>query len=339
METSFPDRYNVLRRLKIFKIFILLIPILIGIGCDSKKDYHVDPVPVFSKVIDIDSTYTTVRNIPTGGSSRLFCGKKDVFDSYSILKFDSIPGKFDSLFIQLESDSSSVVLTLFKMKEEWSEDSVHLWNNIGSLIDTLNPLRVEAVNDSNPRILIGDSNALSGDLIDEINSFGLAVHTDDFYSFSANRSKLKIKTQDTLVDSTFSCLEDAYIVKNPFQDTIFSDSLLVGRGLSIRSHIIIPRDSLPQDLKSVASSKLFLNIEDSLSLNLEVFANNSGFTFYPVYTEGNDSLRIEMGLFFKEAAVDSLLHIQVKTTSETGGIGFEKLGEGLIKFIWVEFPR
>ena len=257
METSFPDRYDVLSKFILLRNLFLLIPILIGIGCDSKKNYYIDPVPVFSKVFEIDSSYTTVRVISTGSSNSLFCGEKGVFDSYSMMKFDSLPYNFDSLFIKLESDSASVILTLYKLEQEWSEDSTYLWGDIGSLIDTLNPLLVEAVNDSNPEIFIGDSSTLDYSTVDEINSYGLAVHTDTFYSFSAGETQLLLESEDTLVDSVFSCDEDAYIVKNPFQDTIFADSLLVGRGLSIRTHIFIPRDSLPSEseLNSMARAE------------------------------------------------------------------------------------
>jgi hypothetical protein len=337
VETSFPDRYYVLKKIKLFRIFILLVPVLIGIGCDSKKDYYVDPVPVFGKIVNIDSSYTSVRAISTGNSSLLFCGKKDIFDSYSIIKFDSIPEDFDSLFLSLKSDSASVMLSLYKLKKEWSEDSTYLWGNIDSLIDTLNPFQFKAVNDSNPQMFIGSSSTLGEVLIKEINSYGLALHTDTFYSFKAEKSKLKVKSQDTLADSIFSCVEDAYIVKNPFQDTIFSDSLLVGRGLSIRAHIFIPRDSLPADLNSIAKAKLVLDVDSVFPFDLEAILGNA--LFYSIYTAEDDSVKFEVGAFFKQAAVDSNLHVRIKAINERQNIGFEKLGEGVIQFIWAELPR
>ncbi len=348
METSFPDRYNVLRKYSLIGFLITLVFIAATIGCEPRKEYSVEPVPVFSEVVQIDSSYTTVRVIPTGNSSLLFCGKKDIFDSYSIMKFDTIPENFDSLFLRFVSDTITCELTLFALEREWSEDSVYEWDDIGSLFDTLNPIKVATIYplpvdspavDTNSLIFLGDYISLDESTIDAIGNFGLAVHSNRFYSFSAEATRLKIESSDTLAPSMIRCTEDAYLVKNPFRDSIFSDSLLVGRGLSIRTHILIPRDSLPLYLNTVAGAELSLDVEDAFSFDCQTVPNNSSFIFYPYYSEVKDTIKFELGLFFQGVAVDSMLHIQVRAINETGGIGVEKLGDGVIKFVWVEFPR
>jgi len=341
LETSFPDRYYVLRKKILIKVLIIILFIAVAMGCEPTKEYSVAPVPVFSKILNIDSTYTTVSVISTGNSSRLFSGKKDIFDSYAILKFDTIPESFDSLFIQFQSDSVAVELTLYEIKKQWDENSVYLWDDLGSLIDTLNPLLIESVNDSNPRIFIGSSSTLDYSVIENIGNFGFAVHADPFYSFGAGETQLELDTVsgDTLVNSVVSYIEDAFIVKNPFGDTIFSDSLLVGRGISVRTHILILRDSLPTDLNSIAKAELILNVDTAFSFVVESTVENSGFVFYPGYTEDYDSMKCDMALLFQQTDIDNVMDIEIKASSETGGIDLEKFGGGIIKFIWVEFPR
>lgn len=343
METSFPDRYDVLKRFIFLKISIVSVLILIGIGCESKKEYHTEPVPVFSRVVNIDSSYTTVRTIATGSSSLLFSGKKGVFDSYSMMKFDSIPGNFDSLFLQLIADSASVELFLFPLKKAWSEDSIYEWSDIGSLIDTLNPIKSVTVDSADPLIFIGDSLSLNETTIDEINSFGLAVYSDSFYSFNgALENYLKFGLPDSL-DSLLLCTEDAYLIKNPFQDTIFTDSLLVGRGLSIETHIFIPRDSVPPELSSIAQAGLYFEMADTMSFSTEATINNSGTVYFPIYlsnidTMANDLLEFDFYSYFKQAPDDSMFHIEVLAIDGINGIDLGKLGKSKLEFVWVVFP-
>ena len=183
METSFPDRYDVLRKYFLTEILMFIVLIVTTIRCEPKKEYSVEPVPVFSEVVRIDSGYTTVEVISTEDSRSLFSGKTDIFDSYSIIKFDSIPEKFDSLFLRFVSDTFTCELTLFALEQEWSEDSVHEWDDIGSLFDTLNPIQVATMYpvpvdspdvDTNSLVFLGDSISLDESTIDAIGNFGLA---------------------------------------------------------------------------------------------------------------------------------------------------------------------
>jgi hypothetical protein len=344
METSFSDRYDILKRFVFLKIASISVLILIGIGCESKKDYHTEPVPVFSRVINIDSSYTTVKVIATGSSNLLFCGRKGVFDSYSMMKFDSIPEDFDSLFLQLIANSASVELSLFPLKKEWFEDSTYVWNDIGSLIDTLNPIKSVTVDSVNPLIFIGDSLSLDELTISEINNFGLAVHSDSFYSFDGARENyLKLVGLPDSLDSLLLCTEDAYLIKKQFQDTIFTDSLLVGRGLSIRTHIFISRDSLPLGLSSIAEAGLYFDVADVFPFSTGAIINNSGAVYLPTYfsnidTMDNDLLKFNFRSFFRQAPDDSVFHIEVLATDEINGIDLEKLGNSKFEFVWVVFP-
>jgi len=342
METSFPDRDDILRKYFLIEILMFIVLIAATIGCEPDKEYSVEPVPVFSKVLLVDSAYTKVKAISTGGSDLLFCGKRDVFDSYSIMKFDSIPYDFDSLFVQFYSDPDTTRLTLYKMKKEWGEDSTYIWSDIGSLIDTLNPLLVEEVNDSNPKIFIGNSSALDKSLIDEINVYGLAVYTDNFYSFSAGETQLELEPEDTMADSIFSCDEGAYIVKHPFRDSVFADSLLVGRGISIRTHIFIRRDSLPSDLNSVANAELYFGVLNPMPFDVGFISVGSNYLYTRGADSESDSLKFDLAFYFRELSHDSICHLQIRATNDIDGIGTASLGdiENIgIQFIWVEFPR
>ncbi|MEO0293953.1 MAG: hypothetical protein ABIN61_07020 [candidate division WOR-3 bacterium] len=334
METSFPVRDNILKLLNRFFFFSL---VLFGIGCGSKKEYNIAPVPVFTKTIKIDSIYTKVKAIPTGDSYYLFCGNKGPFDSYSIMKFDSIPDSFDSLFIKFASDSGGALITFYKVKEKWDEDSIYLWSDVGRLIDTLHPLKTVAINDTNPLIFLGDSLSLRDSIINAINNFGLAVHSDSFYLFGLVGTVLK--TKNASGDFLFYLKDGIYIIKNPFQDTIFKDSLLVGRGLSIQTHLFFPRDSLPNHLNKVAEAKLSFKVKDKIPFGVEARIMKMGYIFYPIYSSEKDTMSFDLAPFFKDVPVFDTFHIVVKAQGELGGIGVEKLEGGEIKFVWVEFPK
>ncbi len=346
METSFPDWFDILRKNILLTVFVLVLIIVVFVGCEPNKEYVVDPLPVYDKIVRIDSGYTRISVISTGSSDSLFCGKKDIFDSYSIMKFDTVPESFNSLSLRFVSDTCTCELTLYKLKKEWYEDSVYLWSDIDSLIDTLNPIRVAAMypvpvdspdTDTNSLILLGDSLSLDGSTIKALLDYGLAVHSDRFYSFAAEKTKLKVETEDTLMDSLVSCAENAYIVKNPFQDTIFTDSLLVGRGLSIRTNLFISRDSLPPLLNKIAKAELFFEGVDTIPFGVSAIVNSN--IFYPSFE--NDSMKFNLGAFFRSVPNDSIFRIQIKSKDEVDGIGVSPIGNienCKMRFIWVEFP-
>jgi len=350
METSFPDWFDILRKNILLTVFVLVLIIVVFVGCEPNKEYVVDPLPVYDKIVRIDSGYTRISVISTGSSDSLFCGKKDIFDSYSIMKFDTVPESFNSLSLRFVSDTCTCELTLYKLKKEWYEDSVYLWSDIGSLIDTLNPIRVAAMypvpvdspdTDTNSLILLGDSLSLDGSTIKALLDYGLAVHSDRFYSFAAEKTKLKVETKDTLMDSVVNCAEDAYIVKNPFQDTIFTDSLLVGRGLSIRTNLFIPRDSLPPLLNKIAKAELFFEGVDTMPFGLTALMSTeeNSYTAYSYFE--NDSMKFDLGYFFRRVPDDSVFRIQITAENETDGIGVSPIGNienCKMRFIWVEFP-
>ncbi len=350
METSFPDRYDILKKYILFKAFIVIILFLALSACEPKKEYTVDPIPVLDKVVQIDSGYTRVRVLNTGASAKLFCGEKGHFDSYSIMKFEALPDTFktfDSIFVRFVSDTCTCVFTFYKLKQEWSEDSTYDWNDIGSLIDTANPITVANMYpihidtplvDSNSLVFLGDSLSLDPSTISAIEDYGLAIHTDRFYSFNAARAtRLKLIPGDDYV----SCLEDAYLVKNPFQDTTFSDSLLVGKGISLRTHLYIPRDSLPLRLNKIAKAELFFDDADSIPFNLTAVISTSGYALDAYNYVEDDTLKFELGAFFRRVPSDTIFHVVVRSSNELNGIEVKSIGDlasSKIRFIWVEFP-
>jgi hypothetical protein len=352
MEASFPDRYNVLKRYLLIEFIIVVILVASMIGCDPRKNYFVEPVPVFSKVLRIDSSYTKVEVISTGDSDSLFCGKKDIFDAYSIIKFDTIPETFDSLFLRFVSnDTITCELSLFVLRQQWYEDSVYKWSDIGYLFDTTSPIQVATMypvhvdspaTDTNSLIFLGNSISLDESTINAIENYGLAVHSDRFYDFKADSTKMKIASDDTLAPSSILCIEDAFIVKNPFQDTLFTDSFLVGRGISIRTHIFVPRDSLPADLNSIAKADLCFGVLNDMPFRVGFISAGSNYLYTRSADSESDSLKFDLAYYFRELSHDSVLHLQIRAEDELGGIGVTSIGDiedmG-IHFIWVEFPR
>jgi hypothetical protein len=349
METSFPDRDDILRKYFLIEIFIFIVLIAVMVGCEPNKEYTIDPLPVFSKVLLVDSAYTKVKVTSTGASNLLFCGKKDIFDSYSIIKFDSIPENFDSLFLRFASDTFTCELTLFALEQEWSEDSVYEWDDIGSLFDTINPIQVATLypvhvdspaTDTNSLVFLGNSVSLDESTIDAIGNYGLAVHSNRFYDFKADSTKLKIESDDTLAPSSILRTEDAVIVKNPFQDSVFTDSLLVGRGISIRTYIFIPRDSLPSytQLNAIAKADMLFDITDSIPFNVRTEYRSPALLIYRSAIMLSDSLKFDLTPIFRNMS-DGDVILEIRASQELEGINIEKLSDGEIKFIWVEFPR
>jgi hypothetical protein len=350
METAFPNWFYILKKNILLPVFIMAVVIIAIVGCEANKEYEVDPLPVYSETISIDSGYTKVSVISTGSSDSLFCGRKDMFDVYSIMKFDTVPESFNSLSLRFASDTCTCELTLYKLKKKWDEDSVYLWSDIGSLIDTLNPIGVETMypvpvdspdNDTNSLILLGDSESLDESTIEALLNYGLAVHSNRFYSFASEKTRLKVETEDTLMDSVVSCVEDAYIVKNPFQDTVFTDSLLVGRGLRIRTNVFIPRDSFPPRLNKISRAELFIEGVDTMIFDLTAIMNTEGSSYTAFSYFDDDSLKFNLGSFFRSVPDDSVFRIQITAEDEINGIGVRPIGKienSKMKFIWVEFP-
>jgi hypothetical protein len=350
METAFPDWFDVLRKNILLPVLVMTVIIMAVVGCEPNKEYEVDPLPVYSEIIRIDSGYTRIGAISTGNSDSLLCGRKGMFDAYSIMKFDTVPESFNSLFLRFVSDTCTCELTLYKLTKEWDEDSVYLWNDLGSLIDTLNPITVGAMyplpvdstdNDTNSLIFLGDSESLDESTIEALLNYGLAVHSNRFYSVASEKTRLKVETEDTLMDSVVSCVEDAYIVKNPFQDTILGDSLLVGRGLGIRTNIFIPRDSFPSRLNKISKAELFIEGVDTMIFDLtaRISTEDNSYTAFSYFDD--DSLKFNLGSFFRSVPYDSVFRIQITAEDELNGIGVKSIGEignSKMKLIWVEFP-
>jgi hypothetical protein len=252
--------------------------------------------------------------------------------------------------LRFVSDTCTCEFTLYSLKKEWYEDSVYLWSDIGSLIDTLSPIKTVEMypmpvdspdNDTNSLVFLGDPLTLDESTIDAIRDYGLAVYSDEFYSFAAEETRLKVITEDTLMDPVVDCDKDAYIVKNPFQDSIIKDSLLVGRGLSISTDIFLTRDSLPPRLNKIAKSDLCFGIVDSIPFNILSETSNSEVTYNMSSFFENDSLKFDLATFFRSVPDDSVIHIKIRASQVVNGIGVKCIGDIndiKVKFVWVEFP-
>jgi len=322
METTFPDR-----------CFLLIISILIVSGCGSKKEYEIDPVPVLRQVIAIDSFYTTTEYVPTGGGNYLFAGIKGAFDSYALMRFDTIPESFDSVFIQLKADSTLCLLSFYQIIDEWYEDSLYKWEDIGELIDTFTVLQTSLVDTINPEIKL---DSLSVNLINEN---GIAVHSNAFYSFDArergvnNEPKLIVYQGDTTYN--LSCGKDLYLVKNPF-DSLKKDTLLVGRGVYIKSHLFIPVDSLPLNRNNYARAGLNFEVEEQLSFDLIAY-DSSGNEYSGYYAEGDTNfIEFDLKKLLESDISNDYLHVMIEALNVLGGIDVLGFSENKLKLMWVE---
>jgi hypothetical protein len=251
--------------------------------------------------------------------------------------------------LRFVSDTITCELSLFVLEQQWYEDSVYKWNDIGSLFDTTNSIQVATMypvhvdspaTDTNSLIFLGNSTSLDESTINAIGNYGLAVHSNRFYNFKADSTKLKIESDDTLALSSILSTEDAFIVRNPFQDTVIGDSLLVGRGISIRTHLFIPRDSLPShsQLNAIAKAEMCFDIADSIPFNVRTIYSSPALILYRDPYMLSDSLKFDLTTIFRNISGDSVV-LEISAYQETEGIDIERLSGGEIRFIWVEFPR
>ncbi len=323
MENTFSVRYD-----------ILIILALIISGCDSKKDYEFDPVVVPTRSIKIDSLYTTTEYIPTGGGDSLFSGVKGNFDVYSILKFDTIPGSYDSIFIKLKSDSTNIELQFYQVIDEWFEDSLYKWEDLTLLIDTTVVLDTSIVNTANPLIKLNDQS------INVIDEYGIAIYSDSFYSFASreeNEPKLRIYIGDSIRD--LSCLGDLFIVNNPY-DSLLTDTLLIGRGLDIKPTLFIPVDSLPSNRDNIVRAGLIFKVEEPLSFNIVAY-DSGGFEYSSKdYIEGDTNfIEFDLRTLIQSDFLKSHIKVVIGAKDRLGGIDvktLDRLDRGDLRIMWAE---
>lgn len=320
MENTFSVRYD-----------ILIILALIISGCDSKKDYEFDPVVVPMRSIKIDSLYTTTEYVPTGGGDSLFSGVKGNFDVYSILKFDTIPGSYDSIFIKLKSDSTNIELQFYQVIDEWFEDSLYKWEDLTLLIDTTVVLDTSIVNTANPLIKLNDQS------INVIDEYGIAIYSDLFYSF-ASREENEPKLRIYIGDSTYSlsCLGDLFIVNNPY-DSLLTDTLLIGRGLDINPTLFIPVDSLPSNRDNIARAGLIFEVEEPLTFNIVAY-DSGGFEYSSKdYIEGDTNfIEFDLRTLIQSDFSEDYIRVIIGAKKRLEGIDVKGLHRGELRLMWAE---
>lgn len=320
MENTFSVRY-----------IILIILVLIITGCDSKKDYEFDPVVVPTQIITIDSLYTTTEYVPTGGGDSLFSGVKGNFDVYSILRFDTISGSYDSIFIKLKSDSTNIGLQFYQVIDEWSEDSLYKWEDLTLLVDTSSLLQSYLVNNKNPLI------KLNSQTINVIDEYGIAIYSDSFYSFASreeNEPKLRIYIGDSIRD--LSCLGDLFIVKNPY-DSLLTDTLLIGRGLDIKPTLFIPVDSLPSNRDNIARAGLIFEVEEPLPFNIVAY-DSGGFEYSSKdYIEGDTNfIEFDLRTLIQSDFSEDYIRVIIGAKKRLEGIDVKGLHRGELRLMWAE---
>jgi hypothetical protein len=322
MENSFPTRSN-------FLIIILLL--LLVTSCTSKKDYEINPVPVYTEIVKIDSFYTITEYIKTGKSDSLFCGIKGIFDSYALLLFDTIPEDFDSIFIRLKSDSVNTKLYFYELIDEWYEDSLYTWEDISWLINTSQLIDSSLVETINPLIKLNEQT------INVIDENGIAIYSDSFYSFASrqeNEPKLKIYIGDSTY--SLSCLKDLYITENPFE-SFLKDTLLVGRGIDIKSNIFIPVDSLPTNRENIARAGLIFKIEEPLPFVITAYDSGGNDYSERNVVEG-DTNYIEFNLrtLIQDDFLDNYIKVTIEANRKLEGIEVKSLKKPEFKLMWAE---
>jgi len=328
METTFPDRCFLLI------IFVFIVSMFVISGCSERKEYEIDPKPVEVKTVVIDSFFTTTEYIPTGDGDSLFSGTKGLFDSYALLKFDTIPGASDSVFMKLRSDSTYGELQFYLITNEWYEDSLYKWDDIGFIIDTSVVLQSSSINTKNPEI------KLDGQSINAIKDYGIAIHSDFFYSF-ASREKNEPKLITHEGDSTFnvSCCGDLYIAKNPF-DSLLKDTMMVGRGISVKPNLFIPVDSLPLERENFSRAGLSFKVDGTLSFSVKANDTSGNEYFNKSYTEGDTNF-IEFNILkaIQPDITGDYIHITIGPRYKLNGIDAETLFNGQLKLMWAVIGR
>ena len=90
----------------------------------------------------------------------------------------------------------------------------------------------------------------------------------------------------------------------------------------------------------MAKAELILDVDSAFSFLVRGSVMGVPEIHFGDYTDDDDSLIYEdMAVLFQRADIDSVMHIQLRASSETGGIDIGRLGDGIIKFVWVELPR
>ena len=322
MENTFSIRSDLL-------IIILLLTLVSG--CASKKDYEINPVPVYTEIVKIDSFYTVTEYIKTGKGDSLFCGIKGIFDSYSLLLFDTIPENYDSIFIRLKSDSANLTLYFYEVIDEWFEDSLYTWEDISWLIDTTQLIQSSLVDTINPLIKLNDQT------LNSIDEYGIAIYSDSFYSF-ASRQKFQPRLKIYIGDSTYnrSCISDLYIVKNPY-DSLLKDTLLVGRGINIKSNLFIPLDSLPLNRENIARAELLFEIEESFPFDIVAY-DILGDIFYGIdYTKGDTNfIRFNLWTLIQSDSLEEYNKIEIDALNKLEGIDVKEFHRPELKLMWAE---
>lgn len=325
MENTFSTRSDLL-------IILVLVLVLLETGCDSKKDYEFNPVPVYTDIVNIDSFYTIIEYIETGKGDSLFCGIKGIFDSYTLLLFDTIPEDFDSIFIRLKSDSANATLYFYEIIDEWFEDSLYKWEDISWLIDTSQLILSSSVDTIDPIIKLNDQT------INIIDEYGVAIYSDSFYSFASrqeNEPKLKIYIGDSTY--SLSCIRDLYIINNPYDDSLLKDTLLVGRGIDIKSNIFIPVDFLPIDRKNIARAGLLFEIEKPLPLAITAYDSEGNEYFERNAAEGDTNyIEFELRTLIQNDFIDDYINIKIEAKRKIEGIDVMSLKNSELRLMWAE---
>lgn len=335
METSFSDRNNFLN-------FILFLFIgIIFAGCTENKNYPVEPVSVESRIFNFDSSYTEVLPISTGRSDILVCGGRDGLKAYSLIRFDSLSTEGDSIVLELIADSTSLNLGIYSLKREWDEDSIYTWDD--SLIDFKDTLKMFNVNSENPRITIDTTET---ELIDALIGRGVGLYTDRYYEIQSRSSGQgpELITLSAGGDESFSCSGDQFVVDRPqrFTDSIIGDSLFVGRGLLLSSHVFIPVDSLPEALlknpEHLSKGVLLFPVSDDLNFDVTAFSEQG--EGYYLFDEKEDTLEFDIREVFSDSLNNDFVELAVEPTVRAGGLGVKKLSKNFqVNLIWVVFEN
>lgn len=216
---------------------------------------------VYRKIFSVDSTYSYFVETNHSSSLFLYCGKKDLFQMRSLIRFTA-PDTIDSIYLFLIGDKLNDSIFFYTLKDSFNEDSIsfEISNNLKNTL-----FYKDFYNTDTAIIKIYPP-------YDSIKN-GLIVETDSIYKFASKENSsysFVVLFEKTRMD-TLRFSKDTYVCTHPLiGDTL--DTLIVASGISGRINFFIHKDSLKLDslLYSRFDLGLSTNASCSLIVNLQL---------------------------------------------------------------------
>uniref|UniRef100_A0A7C4U9E2 Uncharacterized protein n=1 Tax=candidate division WOR-3 bacterium TaxID=2052148 RepID=A0A7C4U9E2_UNCW3 len=233
--------------------------ILIFISC-TKTGNIFERGDVYTKVFNIDSTYSYFTETSHSSSPFIYTGERDSFKTKSLIQFTA-PDTIDSIYLFLIGDEVNDTIFFFTLKDSFKEDSITY-----SMVNSLKNYLYFKNYYNNDTILLKITPPY-----DSVKN-GLIIESNNFYKFCSkeNSPYSFVVLFEKARKDTLKFTKDAYVCYHPFlNDT--TDTLFLSSGVSGRIDFFIPRDSLNLDsLFSRFDISLKVSSTCTLSVNIKL---------------------------------------------------------------------